>query len=87
MNTLAIFGVSALMSLVSSALIARLTKEEEGFLAALGMTVAFLQSITQIAPPRIHHFDQGSFLGPPPALDFLLPRNGSPGCGVPLEPH
>jgi len=38
MNPLAIFGVSALMSLVSSVLIARLTKEEEGFLTAFGMT-------------------------------------------------
>jgi hypothetical protein len=38
MNILAIFGVSALMSLVSSVLIARLTKEEEGFLTGFGMT-------------------------------------------------
>src|SRR5260370_36611689 len=44
-----------------------------------GKFPAFLQSITQIAPPRIHHLDQRSFRGPPPALDFLLPRNGSPG--------
>ena len=60
---------------------------QEGFLAALGMTLRVsLRPQAQIAPLRISSLDQAHFLHAAPTLNLFLPHNGSTDTGMWFTP-